>query len=164
MTKKQSGPDYSQLFSPTDFRYAVEELKPILSEEAYVKYKTRVEAALARQLAKVGVCSNAVADEIAKSCDRVTADAVYDEEARIKHDIRALANVIRDGVSDAAKPYVHLTATSYDIVDTANALRLKEAVKRVIIPDLVKLEQALIAISLKYSSTVQMGVHTRAAR
>ncbi len=52
---------------------------------------------------------------------------------------------------------VHLTATSYDIVDTANALRLKEAVKQIIIPDLVKLEQALIAISLKYSSAVQMG-------
>ena len=157
MTKKQSGPDYSQLFSPTDFRYAVEDLKPILSEEAYVKYKARVEAMLARQLAKAGICSNVIADEIAKSCDKVTADAVYAEEAKIKHDIRALANVIRDGVSDAAKPYVHLTATSYDIVDTANALRLKEAVKQVIIPDLVKLEEALIAIGLKYSSAVQIG-------
>ncbi len=157
MTRKKGVPDYSQLFSPTDFRYAVDELKPILSEEAYVKYKARVEAALAKQLARIGICSNSAAEEIARSCDRVTADAVYAEEDRIKHDVRALVNVIRDGVSDAAKPYVHLTATSYDIVDTANALRLKEAVKKVIIPDLMKLEAALISISLKYNSTVQMG-------
>ncbi|MCL5069101.1 MAG: lyase family protein [Thaumarchaeota archaeon] len=157
MTKKQRGPDFSQLFSPTDFRYAVDELKPILSEEAYVKYKARVEAMLAKQLAKLGVCSNDVANEIAKSCDKVTAEAVYAEEARIKHDVRALANVIRDGVSEAAKPYVHLAATSYDIVDTANALRFKDAVKQVLLPDLVKLEKALIAIDLKYYSAVQIG-------
>ncbi|MHB2035653.1 MAG: lyase family protein [Nitrososphaerales archaeon] len=150
-------PDYSELFSPTDFRYAVEELKPILSEEAYVKYKAKVEAALALQLSKIGLCSRAIADEIGRSCERVTAEAVYAEESRIKHDVRALANVIRDGVSAAAKPYVHLTATSYDIVDTANALRLKDAVKKVLIPDLVKLEEALIAIDLAYYSSVQIG-------
>jgi len=150
-------PDYSELFSPTDFRYAVEELKPILSEEAYVKYKAKVEAALALQLSKIGVCSRAIAEEIRRSCERVTAEAVYAEEARIKHDVRALANVIRDGVSDTAKPYVHLTATSYDIVDTANALRLKDAVKKVLIPDLVRLEEALIAIDLAYYSSVQIG-------
>ena len=73
-------PDYSELFSPTDFRYAVEELKPILSEEAFVKYKAKVEAALALQLSKIGLCSRAIADEIGRSCERVTAEAVYAEE------------------------------------------------------------------------------------
>ena len=154
---KKNVPDYSQLFSPTDYRYAVDDLKPILSEEAYVKCKARVEAALARQLARVGICSDTIAKEIEKSCELVTAEEVYDEEGRIKHDIRALANVIRNRVSDSAKPYVHLTATSYDIVDTANALRLKDAVKRVILPDLVKLEYALISIALKYHSSIQIG-------
>ncbi len=157
MSEKSVTPNYSELFSPTDFRYTVDELKPILSEEAFVKYKAKVEAALAAQLAEIGVCSESAAKEIARSCERVTAKQVYAEEARIKHDVRALANVIRDGVSDAAKPYVHLAATSYDIVDTANALRLKDAVKRVVIPDLAKLENALILIALKYVDNVQMG-------
>ncbi len=157
MNKRVWAPAYSQLFSPTDFRYSVEQLKPILSEESYVKYKARVEAALAKELSKVGICSVSIAREIARSCDLVTADEVYAEEARIKHDIRALANVIRSGVSERAKPFVHLAATSYDIVDTANSLRLKDSVKKVIIPDLLKLEKALISIDLKYHSTVQIG-------
>ncbi|MGI0091917.1 MAG: lyase family protein, partial [Nitrososphaerales archaeon] len=117
----------------------------------------RVEAALARQLARSGICSKSIAEEIANACNKVTAKEVYAEETRIQHDIRALANVIRKKVSNKAKPYVHLTATSYDIVDTANALRLKEAVGKVIVPDLAKLENALIEIALKFSSTTQMG-------
>jgi adenylosuccinate lyase len=157
LSKKISEPAYSDLFSPTDFRYSVEQLKPILSEEAYVKYKARVEAALAKELSKARVCTGKIAKEIAKSCEQVSAEEVYEEETRIKHDIRALANVIRSRVSEDAKPYVHLAATSYDIVDTANALRLKDAVKRVIIPDLSKLEKALIAIDLRYSETSQIG-------
>jgi adenylosuccinate lyase len=148
---------FADLFSPTDFRYGVEELKPFLSEEAYVKYKAKVEAALAKQLAKQGICSKAVANEIAKACEKVTAEEVYEEESRIKHDIRALANCIRNSVSKEAKPYVHLAATSYDIVDTANALRMKDAVRDVIIPDLVKLERALIEITLGHANTVQIG-------
>lgn len=156
-SKKPINTEYSELFSPTDFRYAVDDLKSILSEEAYVKYKARVEAALSKQLAKTGICSEKVAFEIARACEEVEAKEVYAEEARIKHDIRALVNVIRERVSDNSKPYVHLTATSYDIVDTANALRLKDAVLKVIIPDLVKLERALIEISMKYRDCVQIG-------
>lgn len=157
MSKKESRPRYSELFSPTDFRYGVAELMPILSEEAYVKYKARVEAALVVQLADAGVCSRRIAKEIKTACEKVSAEEVYAEEFRIKHDVRALANVIRNRVSDQAKPFVHLTATSYDIVDTSNALRLKDAMKHVILPDLIKLERALIEIDLKYSSMVQIG-------
>ena len=145
------------MFSPTDFRYNVKELVPYLSEKAYVQYKARVEAALASELASVGICSKSVANEIRQACELVTAEQVYAEEARIKHDIRALVNVIRGEVSDEAKPYVHLTATSYDIVDTANSLRFKEAISKVVLPDLAKLEYHLIQISRKYASTVQIG-------
>ena len=154
---KSGNVDYADLVSPTDYRYTVEDLKPILSEEAYIKYKARVEAALARELARVNICSESVAREIEFACEKVGADEVYAEEKRIKHDIRALANVIRDKVSPAAKPYVHLGATSYDIVDTANSLRIKDAVLQVILPDLMKLEKALIELTLIHTDTVQIG-------
>ena len=156
-SKEKNEPDYSKLFSPTDFRYQVSDLLPYLSEEAYVRYKAKVEAALALQLSKNGLCTPEMALEIEKASREVTARDVYEEEARIKHDIRALANVIRNKVSDKTKPFVHLTATSYDIVDTANALRFKDAVLRVIIPDLLKLESALIELALKYSGLPQIG-------
>jgi adenylosuccinate lyase len=148
---------FSELFSPTDFRYQVKELLPYLSEEAYVKYKARIEGALALQLSKSGLCTQEVAQEIVNAAREVTAMEVYEEESRIKHDIRALANVIQRKVTDKARPFVHLTATSYDIVDTANALRFKDAVLRVLVPDLLKLESALIELSLKYSDTPQIG-------
>ncbi len=128
-----------------------------MSEQAYVSYKAKVEAALARQLARSGICSNSVASEIERACQNVSAMEVYAEEKVIKHDVRALANVIRRKVSDKAKPYVHLTATSYDIVDTANSLRFKDAVSNVILPDLIAFEKALISISKAYASTVQAG-------
>lgn len=150
-------PMFSDLFSPTDFRYGVEELKPYLSEESYVHYKAAVEAGLVDQLAREGLCSDKIASEIRSACLRVTAQEVYEEESRIKHDVRALANVIRGKVSDSAKPYVHLSATSYDIVDTANAIRLKQAVEKVILPDLVTLERALIELTLLYANATQMG-------
>ncbi len=149
-------PLYS-LFSPTDYRYGVRELQPYLSEEAYVHYKSKVEAALVRELASRGICSREVADEVRRACDSVAAAEVYTEEERIKHDVRALVNIIRSRVSDSAKPFVHLTATSYDIVDTANALRYRDAVQNVILPDMVALERALISLADREKATVQMG-------
>src|SRR5579875_360888 len=149
--------DRFDLVSPTDFRYSVPELDEFLSEEAYVRYKARVESALAFQFAKEGICPTSVALEIRRASERVTADEVYKEEQRIKHDIRALVNVISSRVSKNSRPFVHLAATSYDIVDTANALRFRDALIRVVIPDLIKLERALINLTFKYSRTVQIG-------
>ena len=116
-------------FSPTDYRYSVEDLKPYLTEEAFIKYKAKVEAALAKVLAKRGFISWEIANEIVQGASSITVEEVYEEERRIKHDIRALVNCIRNKVSQEAKPYVHLFATSYDIVDTANALRYKDTLQ-----------------------------------
>jgi adenylosuccinate lyase len=145
------------LFSPTDYRYGVAALEPYLSEEAYVRYKAKVEVALAQTLARRGVCSKKAADEIAEAASHVTAAEVYAEEERIRHDIRALVNIIRRRVSDDAKPYVHATATSYDIVDTANALRYRDAVNHVVLPDMVAFEKTLMAMASREKATLQVG-------
>jgi len=58
----------------------------------------------------------------------------------------ALVNIIRSKISYNAKPDVHRTATSYDIVDTANSMRYKDAFVKVIIPDMVSLERTLIEL------------------
>jgi len=124
-------------FSPTDYRYAVDALRDYLSEEAFVKYKAKIEAAVARVFENKGILKKDLCDEIVEAASSVKAEEVHEEEKRTKHDIRALVNVIRSRVSDDAKPFVHLSATSYDIVDTANALRYKDAVMQVIIPDML---------------------------
>ncbi len=146
-----------KLICPTDFRYFVSDLEDFLTEEAFTKYKLRVESALVKTLAKHGLCPQIAAREIEKATNRVTTKEVYEGEDRIKHDIRALVNAIREKVSDRAKPYVHATATSFDIVDTANALRFKDAAVNVILPDMVSLEKTWIEVAKREKNTIQIG-------
>ena len=149
--------------SPLDYRYygrdekIKEKLKPYLSEEGAVKYLAKVEAALTKTLAKKGVCSKAIADEVERASKQVTSQEVYVEEDRIKHNIRALANSIRKRVSDKAKPYVHFTSTSHDIICTSDAARFKDFSDEVLIPALVNLERTLIYLCLREKDTLQIG-------
>lgn len=143
--------------SPLDYRYWDKESAKFLSEEARIKYLARVEAALANALAKQEICSREIAEQIAAACNEVKAEEVYAEEKITKHDIRALVNCIQKRVSNPAKPFVHFGATSYDIVDTANALRYKEASEKLVLPSLKKLEKTLIGIALREKRTLQIG-------
>lgn len=149
--------------SPLDFRYygtsrgIFEKLQQYLSEAAFIKYALKVESGLVRTLAKNRICSKKIADEIEMACRQVTPEQVYAEEDRIKHNIRALANCIRSKVSEEAKPFVHFTATSYDIIATADALRYKEFTSNVLIPELLKLEFTLINLALREKGTLQIG-------
>ena len=143
--------------APIDYRYWNPEIAAYLSENAATKYKLRVEVALAWALYKRGLCSKREAREIARACDKVTTAEVYAEEGRIKHDIRALTNCIASKVSDEAKPFIHFGATSFDIIDTANAARYRDFILEVFLPDLVELESALINITRRYANVPQIG-------
>lgn len=148
------------LVSPLDYRYnkeLFEKLQPFVTEEAFIKYQLKVEAALIRTMSEWGVCSEDIADEIERACEKVTAEEVYAEEKRIKHSVRALANCLRSKVSERAKPFVHLSATSADITDTATAMRFKDLFKKVILPDLLKLERRLIEMARETSGLTQIG-------
>lgn len=149
--------------SPLDFRYygatetVMDRLKPYVSESAYVNYQAKVEAALVRTLANHGVCSSEVADQVESAVNQVTAEEVYEEQAKIRHNIRSLVNVIRRKITPSARPYVHLFATSADILDTATALRFKELTEKVILPNLVGFVQQLIELARTHAETVQIG-------
>lgn len=149
--------------SPMDFRYygrsrkIFEKLRPYLSEAAFIKYALKVESALAKTLAKNKICANKTAEEIENACKLTTPEEVYAEEDRIKHNIRALANSIRNKVSEEAKPFVHFTSTSYDIIATADALRYKEFTDNALLPELLKFESTLISLALREKNTLQIG-------
>jgi len=149
--------------SPLDFRYYArdrrifEKLQPYLSETAFVRYAAKVESALARALAKRKLCSNTSADEIKRASKLVTAQEVYEEEDKIKHNIRALANSIRNKVGNEAKPFVHFTTTSYDIIATADAARYKDFTEHILLPALLNLQKNLISIALREKDTLQIG-------
>src|SRR5206468_6349815 len=63
----------------------------------------------------------------------------------------------RAQVPEEAKRSVHLGATSSDIVDTANALRYRECVERVVVPALGVLVARCISIAEAEADTPQIG-------
>ncbi len=149
--------------NPFDHRYYASnpslfaQLSEYFSENAYIRYELKVEAALARVLAKRGICSTEIADEIERACNEVQPEEVYLEEEITKHNIRALVNCIQRRVSDGAKPYVHFTTTSVDIMDSATAMRFKEATEQLVLPKCLELESILIEIARREKDTVQVG-------
>ncbi|MGB4669193.1 MAG: lyase family protein, partial [Bacillota bacterium] len=149
--------------SPLDHRYLMSNPKlhskmaQYLSEGAYVKYELLVESALTRVLSRRGLCPSDVADEVERACNEITAEEVYAEEQITRHNIRALVNCIQRRVSESARPYVHFTATSVDIMDTANALRYRDFTRDVIMPEGLALLQTLIDLARREKRTVQMG-------
>lgn len=149
--------------SPLDYRYygrskaVFDQLQPYLSENAFIEYQLKVETALVKALAKKGICGKDVVKEVENACKKVGANEVYEEEDRIKHNVRALANSIRKKVSAKAKPYVHFTATSHDILCTADAARYKDFANQILLPELLKLEKTLMNLALRERNTLQIG-------
>ncbi len=149
--------------SPLDYRYYARndeifrKLQPYLSENAMIRHMAKVEAALTKTLAKHNICSEKISDEVEKACKKVTAEEVYLEEDKLKHNVMALANCIRKKVSDEAKPFVHFTATSHDIISTADALRYKEFTNNVLVPKLIEFKKTLIDLALREKDTIQVG-------
>ncbi|HYX71791.1 MAG TPA: lyase family protein [Nitrososphaera sp.] len=149
--------------SPLDYRYYGDNpafftrLQPYVSETAYINYILKVELALVRLLARHGICPPTVVREVEAAIPDITPDEVYEEERRVHHNIRAIANCIRKRVSPESRPFVHLFATSADIMDTATALRYKELVRDVLLPDLITLEETLIDLARTHSHDVQIG-------
>ncbi len=147
--------------SPLDFRYYSDKLREVfdeyVTETARVRSEARVEAATTRVLARMGVCSNEVADEVAEAAEKVTPQEVAEEEARIHHNIRALVNSMKKYVSDEAKPYIHFTLTSFDVIDTATAWRFKHAATEGLLPMLEELEGILIDLARREAETLQVG-------
>ena len=149
--------------SPLDARYYFTDpdffraLSPFVSEGAQVRFLAEVEAALVATLSEIGLCSKEVAEDVRRACDAVTPAKVYEEERRIQHNIRALVNCIRRRVKEPSRPFIHLFATSADIMDTARALCLKRTTEQVVLPYLIDLGRKLIVLARGNADVRQMG-------
>ena len=155
--------DRFDAISPMDFRFyggdgeVYADLHPFLSEEANVTSRAHVELALAAALRDEGLCTEEDVRAIAAACAQVTAGEVAKEEQRTRHDVRALVNVIRSKTPHRSRRFVHLGATSYDIVDSANARRYRDAIEQVVIPKVVRLALRCAAIAEAEAETPQIG-------
>jgi adenylosuccinate lyase len=132
-------------------------MKKVFEEETRVQRMLDVEAALAWAHAEVGDIPRKDAETIASkaSLKYVKLDRIKEIEREIKHDIASLVRALSE-VCGPSGAYVHLGATSYDIVDTANALQLKEALD-LIEKKLVEFDKILMQKARQYKKTVMTG-------
>jgi len=129
----------------------------VFQEESRVQKLLDVEAALAWAHCEVGNIPRKDAEKITRMATLryVKLARVKAIENEIKHDVAALVRALAEA-SGSSGAYVHLGATSYDIVDTANALQLKEAID-IIERKLVCLRRMLQDKTGKYKATVMIG-------
>jgi adenylosuccinate lyase len=138
-------------------RYGTPEMLKIFEEEARVQKLLDVEAALALAHAEVGNIPKKDAEKISSmaSTKYVKVERVKAIEKEIKHDIASLVRGLSE-VCGESGAYVHLGATSYDIVDTANALQLKDALD-VVEKKLLGFKGVLQKQALAHKGTFMIG-------
>jgi len=143
---------------PLDYRYGRKELKEIFGETKRLQYLLDVEAALALAHAKVGNIPRTAAQEISEKASTkfVKAERVKEIEVETKHDIMAVTKALAEQCSKESAKYIHLGATSYDIVDTANALQFMESTEY-IKSNLKELRKTLLELAKKHKKTVMVG-------
>ncbi len=138
-------------------RYGTPEMLKIFDEETRTQKLLDVEAALALAHAQVGNIPRKDAEKIAEmaSTKYVKVERVKAIEKEIKHDIASLVRALSEQCGESGA-YVHLGATSYDIVDTANALQLKDAIA-VLEKRLTEFKGILQKQALTHKDTVMIG-------
>jgi len=111
-------------------RYTLPEMGGIWTEENKYRCWLQVESAASTILAEDGVIPTAAADAMANraSFDVARIQAI---EAEVKHDVIAFTTAVAESLKsqglDAESRWLHYGLTSNDVVDTAQALQVKEA-------------------------------------
>ena len=149
--------DPGSLFCPLEFRYGRPSTRELFSRDARLGRALRVEAALAATEAELGMipADAARAIERAATVEHVTVEAVEALEAKIRHDVMAIARTLAAASGEAGR-WVHYGATSADITETAMALELKES-GAILRADLTELGRSLATLAKKHRATPEIG-------
>src|SRR5215467_4540905 len=121
----------------------------------YAKW-LEVELAASETLAEAGRVP-AEAAAVIRSRSKADAARINELEAKVKHDVIAFTMNVGESIGDpAAARWLHYGMTSNDVVDTAQALLVKEA-SALIAAALEKLSDVLAARSEEFRHTPQIG-------
>jgi len=132
-------------------------MRAIFEERARFQRMLDVEAALAWARAEVGDIPKEAAQEIIEhsSLEYVKLERIREIERTTDHEVMALVDALAE-VSGKGGSYVHLGATSADILDTALALQLKDGLS-IISRKLDNLEAVLLNLTKRYRDTLIIG-------
>lgn len=136
-----------------------EEIAALFTDAADLAAMLRMEGALAKAAADVGLIDQAAAERIAAVCEDVSSLDTADLAAGVAKDgvvVPALVRQLKREVGSPHQEAVHVGATSQDVIDTSLVLRLRE------VTELLdrRIDRLLCALA-KLPGDVPQMAHTR---
>ncbi|MGB7297308.1 MAG: adenylosuccinate lyase [Candidatus Aminicenantales bacterium] len=135
-------------------RYTRPEMGAVWSDENRYRKWLDVELAVCEAWAELGRIPVAALQRI-KERAAFSPARIEEIERVVKHDVIAFLESVGETVGGDAH-YIHLGLTSYDVVDTALSLLLKDALDKVI-RDLISLRETVKEEALRHKKTVLIG-------
>ncbi|HMJ34259.1 MAG TPA: lyase family protein [Baekduia sp.] len=133
------------------------EMHAVFSEERSIADWLAVECALAEEQAALGHLSGAEAVAVTAAAETsIDRDALWSEAANVGYPILGLVRAVAAAIPDSVPERVHYGATTQDIMDTALALALRDALGR--LQELVDaLGEELASLTAAHRGTVMPG-------
>ena len=140
-------------------RYTRPAMGRIWSDENKFRKWLEVELAASEALAEIGEVPTEAAKALRRHAD-FDVRRIDEIESQVKHDVIAFTTAVAEkmsaaGAADASR-WLHYGLTSNDVVDTAQALQIKEA-SELIQSDLEELRQVLRERAFEFKDTVIVG-------
>ena len=118
---------FDTFISPLTWRYGSSEMKALWSEEHKRLLLRKVWIALATAQNKAGLVSDAQLADLKAHAEDIDIERALEIEAEIHHDLMAEIKTYAEQCKTGGG-IIHLGATSMDVLDNADALRLKQSV------------------------------------
>ena len=135
-------------------RYTLPEIGNVWTEEAKYRAWLKVELAVCRARAELGEIPSDEVEELAEKAD-FSVERIHEIEAETNHDVIAFVTNVAENAGDVARHF-HFGLTSSDVVDTAGALQLRDAL-RLIRGEAKSLTLLLTGMALEHRNTVMVG-------
>jgi adenylosuccinate lyase len=135
-------------------RYTRPEMGRIWADENKFRMWLAVEVAATETLAEAGLVPQEAAKAIREKGD-FKLERIHQVEAEVKHDVIAFTTAVAEKVGPQSR-WLHYGLTSNDVVDTAQALQIKEA-SDLIAKDLKALRAVLKRRAFEFKDTPMIG-------
>jgi len=135
-------------------RYTRPEMGRIWSEENKYRCWLTVEIAASEALAEAGIVPAEAARAIREKA-KFDVARIQEIEAEVKHDVIAFTTAVAEHIGPESR-WLHYGLTSTDVVDTAQALQIREA-SAIIRAGIVQLAEVLKTRALEFKHTPMIG-------
>src|SRR5436190_3715370 len=135
-------------------RYTLPEMGALWSEETRFQKWLDVEIAVCEVHAEMGTIPPDALEQI-KSRAKFSVARINEIEKTIDHDVIAFTTNLAESIGEASR-FVHYGLTSSDVVDTANALLLRDATD-ILLKKVDALIESLKRKAFEYKNTPQIG-------